>query len=236
MLSSTSLMALKYCGAKRGVREGFNGRAYAVPTMNNHRRALPISKILENIDRLIENARRHPTRSFLVPRLGCGSNGRPEYEEDISKKFLDARLPNLWLPGIWLRQRQKRLARIAIIVPSVIDHEALFERIDSTIKNVVGEYFHIVVPGDPRVSGAAFRYAKSRDFSYCLINPYAYKARRDEGLIKELAFWYSTHAIILYGDDLGPNKQNPLLKVADHAIRRRLATRCFPANDKQGGL
>jgi hypothetical protein len=71
--------------ARRGVGEGPTGRAYAIPTKDEHLGILPLDQIQKSVDRFIEYAHGHPHLKFFVTRVGCGLAGYDD--EQIAPMF-----------------------------------------------------------------------------------------------------------------------------------------------------
>ncbi len=68
-------IAANHFGAVNGVFSGETGNAYAIPTRNDKRQALPISDIAWEVKAFLSFAARHPGRSFVVTRVGNGMAG-----------------------------------------------------------------------------------------------------------------------------------------------------------------
>lgn len=62
-------------GAVYGVGRGPTGRAYALPTKDEHLRPLPLSEIGFYAREFLRYALDHPELEFLVTRVGCGLAG-----------------------------------------------------------------------------------------------------------------------------------------------------------------
>lgn len=74
--------------ARRGVGEGPTGRAYAIPTKDEHLRVLPLEQIEGAVARFIEYASKNGHLRFFVTRVGCGLAG---YSDDrIAPMFRSA--------------------------------------------------------------------------------------------------------------------------------------------------
>lgn len=84
--------ALKNFGAVWGQGVGFQGRSYAIPTMQGG-----VGTIKPYVDEFIEFAKAHPELKFYVTRIGCGIAGFKD--EEIAPLFKDAiGLRNIILP------------------------------------------------------------------------------------------------------------------------------------------
>jgi len=81
-------VAVDQFGAVYGVSEGLRGKSYALPTknlqvkQNNSLRSLNKSKIVENIRRMYDTAREHPTLQFKVYHIPLGTMGLAGYTGD----------------------------------------------------------------------------------------------------------------------------------------------------------
>ena len=84
--------AVQKFGAIEGQGEGLQGNSYAIPTDGS-----AIAAISRSVDRFIAFAERHPEKTFLVTRIGCGSAGFRD--ETIAPLFARAySLSNVYLP------------------------------------------------------------------------------------------------------------------------------------------
>lgn len=96
--AGAALAARQLWAAKYGVGVGPTGRAYAIPTKDEHLRALPLARIHPFVDAFLAYARAHPDTTFLVTRIGCGLAGYTD--TDIAPMFRNAPL-NCQLPPGW---------------------------------------------------------------------------------------------------------------------------------------
>jgi len=62
-------------GAVYGVGEGITGNSYAIPTKDEHLKALPFSQVDEAICRFLKYAKVHPECLFLLTPIGTGLAG-----------------------------------------------------------------------------------------------------------------------------------------------------------------
>lgn len=62
-------------GAENGVGIGPSGRTYAIPTMDEQMRPMPLSLIGEHIEIFLLYAAGKPDETFLVTAIGCGIAG-----------------------------------------------------------------------------------------------------------------------------------------------------------------
>ena len=78
--------------------EGMRGRAYALPTKDDHIRSLPMHAVAEHVRTFLDFARSRPDLTFAVTRVGCGLAGFTD--EQIAPLFLHAP-SNCELPEGW---------------------------------------------------------------------------------------------------------------------------------------
>jgi hypothetical protein len=83
-----ALVALQAWGAQNGVSTGPQGSAYAIPTQDTNRYRLTTKTIERYIRDFCEYARRNPSTTFQVTRIGCGPGGYEDHQ--IAPYFLAA--------------------------------------------------------------------------------------------------------------------------------------------------
>lgn len=89
--------AYKQFGAKWGIARGLQGNSYGIPTKGyDLRKALPLSKIEEEIKLFLLFAKENPQFNFLVTEIGCGLAGYTP--KDIAPLFSQDCLDNVYLP------------------------------------------------------------------------------------------------------------------------------------------
>jgi len=77
--------------------EGLQGNTYALPTMDKYIDKLPVPKIAEYVNNLLETIKQHPEKHFLITEIGCGLAGNKHVDiAPLFKDFLE--LPNISLP------------------------------------------------------------------------------------------------------------------------------------------
>lgn len=101
--AGSALEAVKTYGAIRGVGEGRQGHAYAIPTKDKQIRTLPLVKIAEAVTRFLAHAADHPDEQFNVVRIGCGLAGLTDAQ--VAPLFAGAPT-NVWLPDGWREMAQ----------------------------------------------------------------------------------------------------------------------------------
>lgn len=69
-------VASQLFGALHGMNIGPMGRAFAIPTVDEARQALPLARIRRSVELFLEHARRTPEHFYFVTRVGCGVVGR----------------------------------------------------------------------------------------------------------------------------------------------------------------
>jgi hypothetical protein len=84
-------------GARWGEAAGHQGHTYAIPTMDEQLKVLPLAKIKKYVDDFIELAQFRPDLIFLVTEIGCGIAGYTP--EAIAPLFREAKnVENVHLP------------------------------------------------------------------------------------------------------------------------------------------
>ena len=84
-------MAVKQFGAVMGQAEGMQGDSYAIVSTDG------LEVLKEQAERFIHFAKEHPTRTFLLTAIGCGSGGlTPSEVAPLFVKAVD--VDNIWLP------------------------------------------------------------------------------------------------------------------------------------------
>lgn len=72
--------AVEKYGAVNGNEEGRQGQSYALPTMDEDFKPLPLAAIRFGIERFKRYAVAHPDETFYVTRVGCGIAGFSDSE------------------------------------------------------------------------------------------------------------------------------------------------------------
>ena len=81
-------VALDDFGAKWGVGEGLTGSCYAFPTKDRQIQTLPIKTIKKAIAHFIVCCHKHPEKTFLLTKVGCGLAGlKIEQVAEAFKEF-----------------------------------------------------------------------------------------------------------------------------------------------------
>lgn len=85
-------------GAEMGIGEGLTGQCYALPTMDEYFKTLPLVEIRRKIKHFIKVCKEHPEKIFLLTKIGCGIAGYSPTE--VASQFRDflPLPPNLILP------------------------------------------------------------------------------------------------------------------------------------------
>lgn len=83
-----ALFARQERGAIYGRGEGFQGRSYAIPTKDACLRVLPLSEIMQYVQKFLRFAKMHPELEFEITPIGCGLAGY-SYEQ-IAPMFVGA--------------------------------------------------------------------------------------------------------------------------------------------------
>lgn len=96
--------AVRKFGAKVGVPEGPQGQCYAVPTVGPN---IGPHEIHFAFERLVEYAKAHPEKTFLVTALGCGHGG---YDPGFITNYLEGgiKVRNIHYPLSFWSEFEKR--------------------------------------------------------------------------------------------------------------------------------
>lgn len=96
--AGAAYLAWNKFGAEMGVGEGLTGQCYALPTMDEFFRTLPLNELKEKIENFVKFCKKQPEKIFLLTKIGCGIAGySPSEIAPLFKDFLP--LPsNLILP------------------------------------------------------------------------------------------------------------------------------------------
>ena len=99
-----ALQAVRKFGAQKGVPEGPQGQCYAIPTTGD---AVGPHEIANAFARMVEYAKAHPEKTFLVTALGCGHGG---YEPEFISHYLEAgiKVENIHYPLVFWQEFEKR--------------------------------------------------------------------------------------------------------------------------------
>jgi len=87
-------------GAVWSVGEGLRGRAYGIPTKDDHIESLELEQVAEHVAQFLAFAATCPEFRFAVTRVGCGLAGFTD--DQIAPLFRGAPL-NCELPEGWTR-------------------------------------------------------------------------------------------------------------------------------------
>ena len=83
--------------AVMGQAQGIQGKAYALPTLDENMQQLPLERIKVGVQLLASACNQYPDKVFLITEVGCGIAGfKPEQIAPLFKDFLD--IPNCTLP------------------------------------------------------------------------------------------------------------------------------------------
>ena len=82
----TAKLALNKFGAKWGQGVGLQGKSYAIPTKDHKMDTLPLRYIKFYVNELLQFAKDHPLKTFLVTKIGCGLAGYTI--KDIAPMFI----------------------------------------------------------------------------------------------------------------------------------------------------
>lgn len=205
--AGAALHAARWLGARAGVGEGPTGRSYALPTKENPRRRLALSRVREAVERFKAYAAEHTHCTFEVTRVGCGLAGF--HDEQIAPLFEDAPA-NCILPGLWLARRDSAVARV-IVTATQDALEQLGPRLDAALARVHRlDGFRLVVEdpaGDARVLELCDRVrewaqAKAPQLASRL-DPFGLDTQLygpDAASIRRLRMcWYATHFLAVVG-------------------------------------
>lgn len=93
-----ALVAWRTYGARWTIGEGLSGRAYGIPTKDDHIESLALDQVADHVARFLLFAANHLEWTFVVTRIGCGLAGFTD--EQIAPLFRDAPA-NCELPEGW---------------------------------------------------------------------------------------------------------------------------------------
>lgn len=146
--------------AEWGVGQGPTGRCYAIPTMHGG-----LEQIRPYVDQFLQYARCHPTKRFLLTRVGCGIAGFKD--EEMSALFQEAMdMPNVTIPAEWLPYLERRREREE--APEVITEQLLMELCRKHAYEIgagIGDYLPDITIRYVMGEGK-FGYAKFGDFFF----------------------------------------------------------------------
>jgi hypothetical protein len=95
-------------GAVSGIGRWMTGRCFAIPTKDYRMQPLTPNEIGQDVDFLIEFAKRKPELTFLVTEIGCGLAGHAPHE--IAPLFAGAMdVPNIFLPARFWDELEDRV-------------------------------------------------------------------------------------------------------------------------------
>ena len=120
--AGAALVAAQKFQASYGVGVGPTGKAYAIPSKGKKLEVLPLSDILEQVEKFIGYATNNPEKSFFVTRIGCGLAGYKDSE--IAPMFTSAP-SNCDLPNEWSKYLDQNVGK-TFNEPKV--HKSSFER------------------------------------------------------------------------------------------------------------
>lgn len=96
-----ALHAVRHYGAVEGVGEGWQGRAYAIPTKDRTIKTLPLKAIEASVDRFLLFTMRTPNLQFNVTQIGCGLAGYDPQEIAPMFKTREGLASNVWYDSTW---------------------------------------------------------------------------------------------------------------------------------------
>jgi hypothetical protein len=91
-------LAREKFGAQEGVGEGLTGQSYAFPTLTAAFEKVTPAELEAARDRFFDLARRHPEKTFLLTKVGCGIAG---FAEDRIRPLFENAPANVVLPQDW---------------------------------------------------------------------------------------------------------------------------------------
>jgi len=91
-------LAREKFGAREGVGEGMTGHCYAFPTLTENFEKVSRASLEASRDRFFQTARRHPEKTFLLTKVGCGIAG---FSEDEIRPLFAHAPANVVLPEDW---------------------------------------------------------------------------------------------------------------------------------------
>jgi len=91
-------LAKERFGAQEGVGEGLTGQSYAFPTLTANFEKVSRASLEASRDRFFATASRHPDKTFLLTKVGCGIAG---FTEDEIRPLFKNAPANVTLPEDW---------------------------------------------------------------------------------------------------------------------------------------
>lgn len=190
--TGAALGAKREYGAVYGVGRGMTGHAYALPTKNGPYEALPLGRVLEEVDRFIEFAEQSPHTQYRMTRVGCGLSGLPE--DAIRARMLEAPA-NVLLPGLWEAERSPGLARVIVAGSrSIDDYKMLHLKLDHFLGSL--QDIEIVSGGARGPDTLSERYAVERGLKLRRMPAFWDAFGKSAGTIRNRRMsWYGTHLV-----------------------------------------
>ena len=185
--------ARKYYHAEYGVGEGPTGMSYALPTMDENIRKLPLSDIQWYTDQFLAYARSEREKFFQVTRVGCGLAG---YQDAQILPFFKRVPDNVFLPGRWLSM-SKQLDRARLFVDG--SEKITAATIEKTLsENTLhwGRRFEVVTSNNSFVGEVARAWARRQDIAWTPCPPDVERFGPDANtMLHPQLGWYCTHMI-----------------------------------------
>ncbi len=214
--SGAARYALEYRGANLSVPEGVIGGCYAIPTKKSPYENMSLDEIKIHVDRFIDYAHSHPDKLFQVTRIGTGRAGFKD--SDIAPLFKNAP-KNCYIPGVWLKQRNKNLYRIIVAGSRTItDKKYVFNKLDDIILKLPHDADIEIISGLARgVDTLAVEYCADRNLR-CIGFPAEWDIyKKRAGYLRNYFMsWYATHAIIFWDGDSRGTKS--MIDIADESL------------------
>jgi len=92
-------LAKQKFGAIEGQARGLQGQSYAIATLNNNMKRLPLKKIRQQLEDLFKFASKNKDKIFYLTKIGCGIAG---FREKKIKDLIKNPPSNIALPQDWI--------------------------------------------------------------------------------------------------------------------------------------
>lgn len=209
--TGAALHASRHRGASIKVPEGLSGTSYALPTKKEPYSFMSLNEVKRHVDNFLLFASDNPDKKFQVTRLGCGRAGFKD--SDISTLLRDAPT-NCYLPGIWLREWNKKLFRIIIAGSRTIkDINLITAYMKHLLKNLPSDAtIEIIVGMAPGVDTLGLEFGLKEKLITLGFPAEWGDYYGAAGYIRNTFMaWYGTHAVIFWdGHSKGAKHMNDL--------------------------
>lgn len=190
--------AARFRGASDGVAEGRTGQAYAIPTKDEHGRALPMTRIRSGLWRFAAEVSSTPGVFYQMTKIGCGPARIQEAK--ILALIDEAGLPDrVHLPGTWNTRIHPERMRVAVVVDLIhrndrqirADLDALLRYAGKTQRQM-----EVVTPDTAPMDRAVVDWAETQGVALRIVQTHYLKyAGAAEQVRTVTMLWYATHLL-----------------------------------------